>query len=973
MTRRIPLLLPTLFLISFTTVHAQWSSDPNQNTPICRAGNNQTAPKIISDGQGGAIICWTDERVSQNTFDIYAQRIDEDGFVQWTVNGAVVCDEWASQSGPDIAADGEGGAIITWTDTRNGDNDIYAQRIDASGNVLWTPEGVAVATGTLNQADPKVTTDGKHGAIITWNAATGGFPPTSKIYAMRLGSDGTPLWTGESLVSGSLRFSNAPSIAPDGSGGAYIAYAYFPRPEYDVYAQRIDSNGTVLWDSRGVGIATGSGTQDSPLIVPDGNGNAFLGYLDWGSGATSTVHAIVLKRNGSTAGGQRITSTSGGQNSHKLWNISPGLCGITWEDGRNTGITKAYAQIFDTTGQKRWAADGVEVSSRSGNQAAPFVISDGDDGLIIAWEDKSGGTLKTEIWAQRLSDTGTPLWTTAGVAVSTADNIRQFPRMIPDGANGAIITWEDYRPSFSNVEIYASRVLGDGTFPVGPPMLVLSEKSIAFGVVALGNTETESIRLTNSGGVPLTITGITSSDAQFSLTTDTTTIEPTGSVMAEVAFHATSKSTTNAYIVIESNSFLGPDTIRVSGRGTGSASIETDQRFLNFGTVSVGASRALALNIENSGNDTLIISSITSSDPRFTVDVASRVLLPDSSFNDTVRFSPTSPGPASGELTIVSNAPTSPTIVPLSGTGTTEVTLTIDPESISFGEVFSGSSVDTTVTLTNGGNDTLRISSFTSGDPSFTLESPITDIAPGSAEICTIRFTPSALGPVSSTFTITSNAASSPHTISVDGIGAEEAGISFIPSQLSFGDVGVGRQKDLVLMIRSTGSQTLTVTGITSTNPDFTALIDQFEVPGGTGFEDTIRFAPSVIGARSGMLIIASNAATSPDTVLVDGTGTDVSPVHQTETLPDAFTLSRNYPNPFHVSTGIDFRIPRSGQVQLAVYNLFGRRIALLVDRRLSAGTYHAQFDGASLPAGVYLFRIEWNGRSITRMMTRMQ
>lgn len=973
MNRQLRFLVPMVMLASFMSAEAQWSSNPAQNTPICRAGNNQTAPKIISDGKDGAIICWTDERGSLNSFDIYAQRIGGDGFVRWTTNGTVVSNAWASQSGPDITGDGMGGAIITWTDTRNGDNDIYAQRIDSSGNVLWPVEGIAVATGTLNQADPKITTDGRHGAIITWNAATGGFPPTSKIYAMRLGPDGTLLWNSESLISGSLRFSNAPTITTDGSGGAYIAYAYYPRPEYDVYAQRVDSNGTVLWDSRGVGIATGSETQDSPVLVPDGKGNAFLGYLNWGSGSTPTLHATVLKRNGSTAGGQRITSTSGGQNNHRLWNISPGLCGIAWEDGRNAGQMKAYAQIIDTTGQKMWTANGVEVSSTTGPHASPFIISDGNGGLIVAWEDKSGGSLKTEIRAQRLTDTGAPRWTTAGVAVSTADNIRQFPRMIPDGANGAIVTWEDYRPSFSNVEIYATRILADGTFPVGPPMLMLSEKSIDFGVVALGNIEIENIMLTNIGGVPLTISDITSSDTQFSLTIDTTTIDPGGSVMAVVTFHATSKNSTNAHIVIESNSILGPDTIRVSGRGTGSAAIRTDQRFLNFGTVSVGTSRALALNIENSGNDTLIISSITSSNPRFTVDAASRVLLPDSSFNDTVRFSPTSSGAVSGELTIVSNAQTSPTIVPLSGTGTTNVTLSIDPESISFGEVIVGDFVDTTVTLTNGGNDTLRITSFTSGDPAFTLESPVMNIAPGGAEMFTIRFTPGAAGPVSSAFTIASNAASSPHTISVDGIGVEDAGISLIPSQLSFGDVGVGRQKDLVLMVRSTGSQTLTVSGITSTNPDFTALVKNFDIPGGMGFEDTIRFAPSVLGARSGMLIIASNAATSPDTVFVDGTGTDVSPVHDVQPAAGSFTLSRNYPNPFRHSTAIDFHIPHGGTVQIAVYDLYGQRLAQLVDKRMSAGTHHVHFDGSVLPVGVYLLLVDWNGHSITRTMTLMR
>ncbi|MFZ1729400.1 MAG: choice-of-anchor D domain-containing protein [Bacteroidota bacterium] len=968
-SRQLRIFVLAFFLVPFMFAHAQWSSDPASNNAICRAGNNQVASRIISDGKDGAIICWSDERVSQNSFDVYAQRIDKDGFIRWTVNGNVVSNAYNSQSQPDIVSDDAGGAIIVWTDTRNGDNDIYIQRIDSTGKVLWGVDGVALTADTSNQADPKLTTDGQHGAIVTWDANTGGFPPASKIYAQRVDASGTPLWSAPVLVSGTLRFSNAPCITSDGSGGAFIAYAYFPRPDYDVYAQRISGNGTLHWPKNGVAVATGSSVQDSPMLVSDGFGNAFLAFADWGAGSTYNLQIALLKKSGTVASTFRATSTTGGQANHKLSNVGAGLCGITWDDGRVAGKRKVFAQIIDTTGSKLWSADGVATSNKSGDQVSPFIISDGSGGAIVSWEDRTKGANQSDIYAQRISVAGALLWSDAGVPVSTADKIQQFPWMVSDGHNGAILTWEDYRPSYSNVEVYASRILSDGTFPIGPPILSFSSKSLAFGAVGISYSSTKTLTLTNTGGVPVSIAGIATSDPHFTLTVDNTTLAPAANVTATVKFQPTSKSVLNAYIVIESNSVLGPDTIAVTGWGTGSATIETDKSSLNFGGVNVGSSKPLVLNISNTGNDTLTISAITASSPKFTVAASSLVLLPGTSFDDTVRFSPTATGPVTGTLTLTSNASTSPTTVGLSGTGVSGITMTIDPADVSFGDVAVGAFKDMTVTITNTGNDPLVIASFTSGDPLFTLETPIATIAPAEATTFTLRFSPTAAGPAGTAFTVTSNAVSSPETINVDGVGVVYPAISFAPPQLSFGSVYVDSVKNLVLTINNTGGMNLSVATITSTNPDFAVHVPQFEVPTGGSFNDTIRFVPSVLGIRVGELIIVSNAPTSPDTVVVDGTGTDISPVEDVQTSPHAFTLFQNYPNPFNPSTSIEFSIPGRGEVRLSVLDNLGREIAVLANGEYQAGSHTCRFDAAEFGSGMYLYRLSWNGTNVTRRM----
>jgi hypothetical protein len=75
--------------------------------------------------------------------------------------------------------------------------------------------------------------------------------------------------------------------------------------------------------------------------------------------------------------------------------------------------------------------------------------------------------------------------------------------------------------------------------------------------------------------------------------------------------------------------------------------------------------------------------------------------------------------------------------------------------------------------------------------------------------------------------------------------------------------------------------------------------------------------------------------------------------------LPSKYTLFQNYPNPFNPATVIKFEIHKSGFVKLAVYNLLGEEVALLVNEQKSPGSYTAVFNGYRLPSGVYFYRIE--------------
>lgn len=80
--------------------------------------------------------------------------------------------------------------------------------------------------------------------------------------------------------------------------------------------------------------------------------------------------------------------------------------------------------------------------------------------------------------------------------------------------------------------------------------------------------------------------------------------------------------------------------------------------------------------------------------------------------------------------------------------------------------------------------------------------------------------------------------------------------------------------------------------------------------------------------------------------------------------LPDRTALSQNMPNPFNPSTTIEYQISEAGQVRLAIYNLLGQEVRVLVDARTEAGHYTANWDGKDqlgrqVASGIYLYRLQ--------------
>ena len=160
-----------LALLPSAGAFASWQVDGN---PISIATGNQSLPQIISDGAGGAIVTWKDSRSGNN--DIYAQRVNASGSVEWTTDGVALC-----------TAHGKSGIIPRSSPMAPAAPLSRGRTIAARAPMTFMPRGwmprgpsggrsMAFRLGTAigDQQNPEISSDGAGGAIVTWRDTAAG-------------------------------------------------------------------------------------------------------------------------------------------------------------------------------------------------------------------------------------------------------------------------------------------------------------------------------------------------------------------------------------------------------------------------------------------------------------------------------------------------------------------------------------------------------------------------------------------------------------------------------------------------------------------------------------------------------------------------------------------------------------------------------------------------------------------------------
>ncbi|MFZ4621697.1 MAG: choice-of-anchor D domain-containing protein [Bacteroidota bacterium] len=399
------------------------------------------------------------------------------------------------------------------------------------------------------------------------------------------------------------------------------------------------------------------------------------------------------------------------------------------------------------------------------------------------------------------------------------------------------------------------------------------KSSFTFGSVTVGNTRTDSLMVTNQGNIALNITSVIVSDSsQFFVSPKSAQIAAGEKQKFYFAFKPVLMGTQNGTVKFTHDGI--PDTNIVSVSGFGQVPVFTaSRRVVDFGEVRIDSTRKDTIVITNTGNTSLAVTSITSSDSEFVITPQSVILSSGSKKEFTVAFSPRRPE-GYKEARFVFSHNGSPTTDTLRFSGQAVEPIFFADASVSFTSVRKGKTGTDTLTVHNNGSMPLTISSAV-------LETDTFSVAPGNAVIpknssakFAVTFAPTARGHFSDRIIFTHDGRKHFDTVAVQGLSIEPL---FNPhaTNFHFDSVRVNRQKKDSVWIRNNGNTSLAISSIVSGDAQVTMTPSSLVLAAGDSSKFMITMTPAQRGTVNAKLIVTHDADSNPDTLFADGVGVE--------------------------------------------------------------------------------------------------
>lgn len=420
--------------------------------------------QIVRSQDGDVIVGWRSARQNVPFNNIYLQKLDPQGRIQWETDGTPLSPYPANQNNFSMIGDGYGGVVVVWEDYRFGSDypAIYAQRINLRGEPLWGRDGARICAMQGAQRKPKVVSDLKDGFFVVWEDSRKGINE-SDIYAQYLDLGGKTRWlkAGMPIVTSPNLQQNF-AIASDEKHYLYIIWEDFRNGLYwNLYAQKLDREGNFFWKAGGLDIFAGvEESHQQPDIVPDGYGGLLFVYQKY----SDETHGTDIYRGRIAASGELLFHFATCYSQDEQLNpriVKKGskalLC---WED-RRYGNWDLYAQMIRLKdGILEWDVNGVPVVKTPSDERNPVVISSTSYGYqVFSWLRKEGNS--TRIFVQKLNNLGEPAWELRGKEICQASDRQLEPAILPDDKGGLWCTWSDRREA-GTAHVYAQRVDGRG-------------------------------------------------------------------------------------------------------------------------------------------------------------------------------------------------------------------------------------------------------------------------------------------------------------------------------------------------------------------------------------------------------------------------------------------------------------------------------------------------------------------------------
>lgn len=358
------------------------------------AAGEQLRPRVaVSPGQG-LVVVWEDKR--SGTGDIYMQRFDLAGW-KLGLNIRVNDDSAVVQTAPSVAVDGFGTYTAVWQDYRNGSYpfgpNIYAQQFDSAGTMIGTNRRITVEPPDSLRSAPDLALAPWGGGLVVWQDYRN---RNWDIYAQRIGSDGSLIGK-NILINDDLNLAqqHAPRIsaAPD---GWFVVTWYDNRwSNDDIFVQRLDSAGSKIGRNIKVNSDAGSARQAFSDVAADGAGHFTVVWTDWRNGSYPNNSDIYARKFDTLMNALYVdvrVNKDGSTRSQRDPSIAAdrlGNVGIVWSDSGATSFDIA-GQMIDVDGNVREQNFRANSSTDSA-QIQPDIALDGRV-RFVTWADKRGSS-----------------------------------------------------------------------------------------------------------------------------------------------------------------------------------------------------------------------------------------------------------------------------------------------------------------------------------------------------------------------------------------------------------------------------------------------------------------------------------------------------------------------------------------------------------------------------------------------------
>jgi M6 family metalloprotease-like protein len=501
-----------------------------------------------------------------------------------------------------------------------------------------------------------------------------------------------------------------------------------------------------------------------------------------------------------------------------------------------------------------------------------------------------------------------------------------------------------------------------GTSSIGP-VCILQPDTLDFGTVVVGNNADLGFFITNIGGDTLSGT-VSEACSHYEIISGAGAYALANgeSLFVTVRFEPTVSG--NHTCTIETGSAQCGD-VYCAGDGTDSALCVVDPDTLDFGTVVVGNNADLDFFITNTGGDTLTGNVSEICDHYSIISGAGAyALAADETLTVTVRFEPTVSG--NHTCTIETGSGLCGDVY-CTGDGMDPALCIIDPDTLDYGVVTVGDSLDLAFIISNGGGDVLTGDvSEACGHFNIVSGSGGYALAPAETLTVTVRYKPSSIGFHECTIETGSVLCSD---VYCSGTGESPPVCVVEPDSLDCGTVSVGDSLDMYFDIINAGGGILAGTvSDTCGYYDVVAGGGSYGLAAGETLHVTVRFKPASDGIHECWV----GTGVSCGDVYCTGDGDDVSGLGIVN--GKRFYLYQNYPNPFNPITNITFTVPGRAHTTLSIYNIEGRLVKRLVDTEFEGGVKTITWNGTDsqgnpVSSGVYFYRLRAGGNVMTRKM----